>query len=112
MEKERIVFRVLSTIEELKIMLRLNDEDGIAWERRQTTGYPRWHRCCDGAGFVLYVRRDEWREDIFARRDGTWKVRERVFERLADAMCYGEAVYHRDRADELEAETEEAGLRA
>jgi hypothetical protein len=39
-------------------------------------------------------------------------VRERVFERLADAMCYGEAVYHRDRADELEAETEEAGLRA
>jgi hypothetical protein len=58
----------------------------------------------------LYVRREEWREDIFQRRDGKWKVRKAVFARLADAMCYGEAAYHRDRADELEAETIDKGL--
>jgi hypothetical protein len=92
-------------------MLRLNDEDRRAWERQRTAaGYPRWSRCCDGAGFVLYVRRDEWREDIFQRRDGLWKVREAVFERLADAMRYGEAAYHRDRAAELESEAIEKGL--
>ena len=92
-------------------MLRLNDEDRIAWEERRYNSYPRWVRCCDGAGFVLYVRKGEWREDIFQRRDGKWKVRERIFERLEDAFRYGEIAYYRERADELEAETEEAGLR-
>jgi hypothetical protein len=53
----------------------------------------------------LYVRKGEWREEIFHQRDGKWKIREEVFERLVDAMCHGEVAYYRKRADEIEART-------
>jgi hypothetical protein len=54
--------------------------------------------------------RDAWWEEVFFRQDGKWEVRKKVFKKLADAFRFGEVVYYRERADELEAATEEAGL--
>jgi hypothetical protein len=82
-------------------MIRLNFEEECAWASRKSRPYPRWKRC--DTGFLLYVNRGAWREDVFHRRDGKWKVRNQVFERLDDALCYGEVVYYRQRADEIEA---------
>jgi hypothetical protein len=84
-------------------MMRLNEEDRMAWEaRRYAAGYPRWR--CDGAGFYLYVSRNSSGESV-GRLSGKWYARERVFERLDDALRYAEVTYYRRRADQIEART-------
>ena len=73
----------------------------MAWYARRYAPYPRWRRH-PGWGFLLWVSRDWWRQNVFYRRDGKWEVEDAVFERLEDAFRYGEVAYYRRRAEEIE----------
>ena len=84
-------------------MMRLNDEDRMAWERRRyAVAYPRWKK--DGAGFYFYADK-KWSWESVGRKAGKWHARDQVFDRLDDALRYAEVSYYRRRADQIEART-------
>ena len=84
-----------SYINSLNSHMKTPEEKLIRQALATVKGYPRWKSTSITGGFLYYINRSAWIEEVFPYHDGTWSAGRKskgtilYFKTLGEALAYG-----------------------